>query len=205
MARDFPDLPAWICQGGGRHDDALGRCLAPLPGKRVQGAGPTFGDIAGANLIDWPITLAELEPYYARAEDKMGVTRTQGIPGLPGNNNFKVMYTGAKRLGYKEVHTGHMAINSVETTSDGLPADRFLLPGLQVGREVVHRSIPRSRAAKTPANWKSASECHASRSSTTTAARSTASSSLDKDGNEQRQRRASFASRAIRSRVRACS
>ena len=29
----------------------------------------------------------------------MGVTRTNGIPGLPGNNNFKVMYTGAKRLG----------------------------------------------------------------------------------------------------------
>src|SRR5690242_10560340 len=42
----------------------------------------------------------------------MGVTRTNGIPGLPGNNNFKVLYTGAKRLGYKEVHTGRMAINS---------------------------------------------------------------------------------------------
>ena len=42
----------------------------------------------------------------------MGVTRTNGIPGLPGNNNFKVMYAGAKKLGYKEVHTGNMAINS---------------------------------------------------------------------------------------------
>ena len=42
----------------------------------------------------------------------MGVTRTNGIPGLPGNNNFKVIYTGAKRLGYQQVHTGHMAINS---------------------------------------------------------------------------------------------
>jgi choline dehydrogenase-like flavoprotein len=71
-----------------------------------------YGEVAGANLLDWPLTLQELEPYYARAEDKMGVTRTNGIPGLPGNNNFKVMYTGAKRLGYKEVHTGRMAINS---------------------------------------------------------------------------------------------
>src|SRR4029079_16256329 len=53
-----------------------------------------------------------LEPYYAKAEDKMGVTRTNGVPGLPGNNNFKVLYTGAKRVGYKEVHTGRMAINS---------------------------------------------------------------------------------------------
>ena len=42
----------------------------------------------------------------------MGVTRTHDIPGLPGNNNFKVMYNGAIRVGYKDVHTGRMAINS---------------------------------------------------------------------------------------------
>ena len=42
----------------------------------------------------------------------MGVTRTNGIPGLPGNNNFKVMKAGADALGYKECHTGRMAINS---------------------------------------------------------------------------------------------
>ena len=71
-----------------------------------------YGEIAGANLLDWPLTLEELEPYYARAEDKLGVTRTNGIPGLPGNNNFKVMYNGATRIGYKDVHTGRMAINS---------------------------------------------------------------------------------------------
>ncbi len=58
------------------------------------------------------MTLQDLEPYYAKAEDKMGTTRTNGIPGLPGNNNFKVMYAGAKRLGYKGVHTGRMSINS---------------------------------------------------------------------------------------------
>ena len=71
-----------------------------------------YGELSGANLLDWPITLAELEPYYAKAEDKMGVTRTNGIPGLPGNNNYKVLEAGAKALGYKEVHTGNMAINS---------------------------------------------------------------------------------------------
>ena len=71
-----------------------------------------YGDVAGANLLDWPITLAEMEPYYGKAEDKLGVTRTNGIPGLPGNNNFKAMYTGAKRVGYQHCHTGRMAINS---------------------------------------------------------------------------------------------
>jgi len=42
----------------------------------------------------------------------MGVTGTHDIPRLPGNNNFKVMAAGAKRLGYKDFHTGNMAINS---------------------------------------------------------------------------------------------
>jgi choline dehydrogenase-like flavoprotein len=42
----------------------------------------------------------------------MGVTRTNNIPGLPGNNNFKVMKAGADKLGYKNCHTGRMAINS---------------------------------------------------------------------------------------------
>ena len=43
-----------------------------------------------------------MEPYYDKAEDKIGVTRTNGIPGLPGNNNFKVLYDGAQKMGYKD-------------------------------------------------------------------------------------------------------
>jgi choline dehydrogenase-like flavoprotein len=111
VARDFPNLPTWTCKTvGGTTTHWAGASL------RLQEhefrTRSVYGNVEGANLLDWPLTLAELEPYYARAEDKMGVTRTHGIPGLPGNNNFKVMYTGAKRLGYKNVHTGHMAINS---------------------------------------------------------------------------------------------
>ena len=53
-----------------------------------------------------------MEPWYAKAEKNLGVTRTNGIPGLPGNNNYKVFEAGAKKLGYKQVHTGRMAINS---------------------------------------------------------------------------------------------
>ncbi|MFW5681205.1 MAG: GMC family oxidoreductase [Pseudomonadota bacterium] len=111
VARDFPGLPAWICKTvGGSTTHWAGASL------RIQAhefeARTTYGDIDGATLLDWPLTLEELEPYYAAAEDRMGVTRTNGIPGLPGNNNFMVMYAGAKRLGYKDVHTGRMAINS---------------------------------------------------------------------------------------------
>ena len=111
VAKDFPNLPAWTCKTvGGTTVHWAGASL------RLQEhefkAKTTYSDVTGANLLDWPMTLADLEPYYAKAEDKMGVTRTNDIPGLPGNNNFKVMYNGATRVGYKTVHTGRMAINS---------------------------------------------------------------------------------------------
>jgi choline dehydrogenase-like flavoprotein len=111
VARDFAGLPAWIVKAvGGSTIHWAGASL------RIQEhefkARTTYGDVAGASLLDWPITLKEMEPYYAKAENKMGVTRTNGIPGLPGNNNFKVMKAGADKLGYKECHTGRMAINS---------------------------------------------------------------------------------------------
>jgi choline dehydrogenase-like flavoprotein len=111
VAKDFPGLPAWTCKTvGGTTTHWAGASL------RFQthefAAKTTYGSVAGANLLDWPIGLADLEPYYARAEAKMGVTRTSDNPGLPGNNNFKVMYGGAAKLGYTKVSTGHMAINS---------------------------------------------------------------------------------------------
>ncbi|MGF1475839.1 MAG: GMC family oxidoreductase [Geminicoccaceae bacterium] len=111
VARDFPNLPAWIVKAvGGSTTHWAGASLRFQEHEfRVRSE---YGDIPGANLLDWPITLADLEPYYAKAEAKMGVTRTNGIPGLPGNNNFKVMEAGAAKLGYKECHTGRMAINS---------------------------------------------------------------------------------------------
>ncbi|MCK8782932.1 GMC family oxidoreductase [Roseomonas sp. NAR14] len=111
LARDFPNLPAWIVKSvGGTTTHWAGASL------RFQAhefkVRSTYGELAGANLLDWPLTLAELEPWYDRAESKMGVTGTHGIPRLPGNNNFKVMAAGAAKLGYREVHTGNMAINS---------------------------------------------------------------------------------------------
>jgi choline dehydrogenase-like flavoprotein len=111
VAKDFPNLPAWTCKTvGGTTTHWAGASLR-LQEHEFKTAS-VYSGITGANLMDWPITLAELEPYYARAENKMGVTRTNDIPGLPGNNNFKVMYNGATKIGYKTVHTGRMAINS---------------------------------------------------------------------------------------------
>ncbi len=113
VAKDFPGLPAWICKTvGGTTTHWAGASLR-LQEEEFK-VRSVYGDVAGANLLDWPIGMEDLAPYYDKAEDKMGVTRTHGIPGLPGNNNFRVMYNGAKRLGYQTVHTGRMAINSRE-------------------------------------------------------------------------------------------
>jgi hypothetical protein len=35
----------------------------------------------------------------------IAILRTNGIPGLPGSNNIKVLEAGARKLGYKTVHT----------------------------------------------------------------------------------------------------
>ncbi len=111
VAKDFSGLPAWIVKAvGGSTVHWAGASL------RFQDhewkAATTYGNVPGANLLDWPIDAAEMDPWYTKAEDRMGVTRTNGIPGLPGSNNYKVFEAGAKKLGYKEVHTGRMAINS---------------------------------------------------------------------------------------------
>jgi choline dehydrogenase-like flavoprotein len=109
--RDFANLPAWIVKAVGGSTVHWAGASLRLQEHELK-AKTTYGGLQGANLLDWPVTLKELEPYYARAEDKMGVTRTNNIPGLPGNNNYKVLAAGAARAGYKEFHTGRMAINS---------------------------------------------------------------------------------------------
>lgn len=41
------------------------------------------GDVAGANLADWPITYEELEPYYTKVEWEFGVS------GIAGANKYE--------------------------------------------------------------------------------------------------------------------
>jgi choline dehydrogenase-like flavoprotein len=118
VAKDFPGLPAWIVKAvGGSTIHWAGASLRLQP-HEFQ-ALTTYGNVPGANLLDWPITREELDPYYAKAEDRMGVTRTNGIAGLPGNNNYKVFAKGAEKVGYKDFSTGRMAINSAPRDDRG--------------------------------------------------------------------------------------
>jgi choline dehydrogenase-like flavoprotein len=148
VAKDFPNLPAWVCKTvGGTTVHWAGASLRFHPYEFR--ARSEYGEVAGANLLDWPLSYEDLEPYYARAEDKMGVTRTNGIPGLPGNNNFKVMYAGATRVGYKDVHTGNMAINSRPRDDRGACMQiGFCFQGCKSGAKwsTLYTEIPRAEA-----------------------------------------------------------
>ena len=203
VAKDFPNLPAWICKTvGGSTVHWAGASLRFQ--EHELRARSEYGEIAGANLLDWPLTLAELEPYYARAEDKLGVTRTNGIPGLPGNNNFKVMYNGATRIGYKDVHTGRMAINS--QTRDGRPPCLqlgFCFQGCKSGAKwsTLYAEIPKAEETGLSICGRNRWRC---RSSTTRPARSRACSMPMRRATSTCRRRARSASPAIRSRARGC-
>ena len=79
----------------------------------------------------------------------MGVTRHQRHPRPARQQQLQGDVHRAPSVGYKEVHTGHMAINSQPRDDRGrLPADRLLLPGLQVGAKwsTLYTEIPKAEA-----------------------------------------------------------
>jgi len=187
VAKDFSGLPAWICKTvGGTTTHWAGASLRFQEHEfRVK---THYGEIKGANLMDWPVTLKELEPYYARAEDKMGVTRTNGIPGLPGNNNFKVMYSGAKKLGYQEVHTGNMAINSQPRDGRGRCMQLgFCFQGCKSGAKwsTLYTELPK---AESTGNLDLRPESHVSKIEHDDKGKVTGVVYFDKAGKEQRQK-----------------
>jgi choline dehydrogenase-like flavoprotein len=72
----------------------------------------TYGAVEGSTLDDWPITYADLEPYYEKAEWELGVSgddsgnvfkaprrRPLPMPPLPPNQEYRVLKPAAERLG----------------------------------------------------------------------------------------------------------
>jgi choline dehydrogenase-like flavoprotein len=187
VARDFANLPAWIVKAvGGSTTHWAGASL------RFQEhefrARSVYGDIKDATLLDWPITLKELEPYYEKAEFRMGVTRTNGIAGLPGNNNYKVFEKGAKAIGFHHVSTGRMAINSAER--DGRSACQqagFCFQGCKFGAKwsTLYAEIPKGEAT---GNLEVRPNAHVLRIEHDASGKVTAVIYADKDGNQHRQK-----------------
>jgi choline dehydrogenase-like flavoprotein len=187
VAKDFSGLPAWIVKAvGGTTTHWAGASL------RFQThewkALTTYGALEGANLLDWPIEAAEMDPWYDLAEKKLGVTRTNGIAGLPGNNNYLVFEKGAKALGYEEVHTGRMAINS-DWYADRMPCKQtgFCFQGCKWGAKwsAAYTDIPEGEAT---GNLEVRERAHVARILHDDAGKVTGVEYFDKDGALQLQR-----------------
>ena len=187
VARDFSGLPAWIVKAvGGTTIHWAGASL------RFQDhewkARTTYGDVQGANLLDWPIDPREMDDYYTKAETKLGVTRTGGRDGLPGNTNYKVFEAGAKALGYEKVHTGRMAINSADY--DGRMACQqtgFCFQGCKWGAKwsAAYTDIPRGEAT---GNLEVRDRCHVLRIEHDAQGRASGVVYVDAGGNQHEQK-----------------
>ena len=119
VAKDFPDLPAWIVKAVGGTTTHWAGATPRFKDYEFK-ALSTYGKLDGASLLDWPIDLEEMEPYYDKAEKALGSTHRHGRPPLPANNNYKVFANGAERVGYKFYATGPYATNA--EPYDGRPA-----------------------------------------------------------------------------------
>ncbi len=185
--KDFPGLPAWIVKAVGGSTVHWAGASLRLRDHEMR-TRTVYGDVAGANLLDWPITVAEMEPWYAKAEDRMGTTRTNGIPGLPGNNNFKVLEAGAKKLGYKEVNTGRMSINSQPRDGRGSCQQiGFCFQGCKSGAKwsTLYAEIPKGEAT---GKLEVRDQCQALHIEHDASGKATAVVYADKDGKLQRQK-----------------
>ncbi len=144
-----PNLPAWICKtvgGSTVHWAGVSLRFQPHEFKPLT----TYGRIQDANLIDWPLTYEEIDPFYDRAEKKMGVSGSiaGGMPELPKSNNTLVAEAGARAIGYKHI-VHRMAINS--RPNDGRPACEqigFCMQGCKIGAKwsTLYTEIPRALA-----------------------------------------------------------
>lgn len=187
VAKNFPGLPAWIVKAvGGTTIHWAGASLRFQP--HEWKALSNYGRVDGANLLDWPIDADEMAPWYDLAEEKMGVTRTGNRPGLPGNNNYKVLEKGAKALGYQEVHTGRMAI---QTRDDGdrIPCQQtgFCFQGCKWGAKwsVAYTEIPEGEAT---GNLEVRDNCHVLKIEHNDQGLVTGVVYADKDGNQHLQK-----------------
>jgi choline dehydrogenase-like flavoprotein len=104
--------PLWICKTvGGTTMRWSG--ITPRFRDFEFRARSNYGALANTTLIDWPLTLTQLEPYYDKAESKMGVSGTHDMPPSFETSNYKVLKAGGQRVGYQQITCARTAINSV--------------------------------------------------------------------------------------------
>jgi choline dehydrogenase-like flavoprotein len=145
--KTYPNLPAWIVKGvGGSTVHWSGVALRFRPHDFQTRT--IYGDVPGANILDWPLTYDELAPFYDLAEKKIGVagSKASGQPEMPPNNHYRVIEAGARAVGYKQI-IRPAASNSAPY--DGRPACQqigFCMQGCKIGAKwsTLYTEVPRA-------------------------------------------------------------
>ena len=88
VAQDFPNLPAWIVKAVGGSTTHWSGATPRFMAHEFK-ARTTYGDVDGANLLDWPITLDDLAPYYDKAEIAIGSTHRHGRAAAAGQQQLQ--------------------------------------------------------------------------------------------------------------------
>jgi len=187
VAQDYPTLPSWTCKTVGGTTVHWTAATPRIRSWEVASR-TTYGALPGTSLADWPIPYDELLAYYQLAERRLVVTRRNGNPGMPASNNFKVMYAGAKKLGYKAVHTNYMAINTRPADGRNFCIQQgFCVQGCKTGAKwsTLYTEIPRAEAT---GNLDLRIQCMATRIEHGANGRMNAVVYRDAAGTEQRQK-----------------
>ena len=128
----------------------------------------TYGAVAGSTLEDWPISYADMEPWYEKAEREIGVSgdvepdpfkgpRRNPLPMpplQPRPREYEILKPAALRLGLHPFDTP-LLINSVPAGRPlGLHADpvvrRLRVRDERQERHPQHRDPARARDRATP-------------------------------------------------------
>jgi choline dehydrogenase-like flavoprotein len=185
---DVPKLnPVWSCKTvGGTTTHWTANCprFRDFEFKALS----TYGQLENGNLADWPLTLKDMEPWYDRAEQMLGVTGTHGLPRLPESNNYKVMAAGARNIGYKDFDTYNMAINTA--ARDGRPGclqTGFCSSGCFINAKwtTLFNHIPQAEATGL---YDLRPECMVTGVVTDDKGKATGVRYVDKDGNQHEQK-----------------
>ena len=160
-----------------------------------------FGEVPGTGFADWPISYAELEPYYTKVDWDIGVSGQAGVdpnepprskpypmPPVRVKSSGVLFERGARKLGWHPV-PAPLAINSVEY--NGRPACVHCGFCHGFGCEVMAKAstawtvIPQAEAT---GHCEIRPESYVSRLETDKRGRVTGAAYFDRDGKEHFQR-----------------
>ena len=153
VAKDFPNLPAWIVKAvGGSTVHWAGASL------RIEQhefrAASTYGALAGANLLDWPITREEMDPWYARAEDRMGRPAPTASRGCRATTTSRCCRRARTRSATPR-STPATCRSTARRATAGRAAMQlgFCFQGCKSGAK-WSTLLPKSRRGRRPAGWR---------------------------------------------------